>query len=600
MAFRFEKNRITGNPEIVIDGFEKGIADSAYEGIADMRNVNIITAPKEVAVNFATTALTIPPTVSAVAFTVDASNDTFTVASTTNFYNGMAIVFDTIVTATGFSTGRVYWIGNLTSTTFKIYKNPNLAVASLVDVTLSGSGTYSSYTLGAPLDRTIAYNTGTVGANSVVQAQFILDSNGRVWWVYNPAGVLTNYLVYLGNDTLTASSGGRGINTLGKYLIVFRSSTTDYLNLQNLTLSTDLDGASGWVYGWESVGSTTGQTRRATCQGQDNALYFANFQKLGSILVNAGSTFDPATSSTYTKNLTALALPNGDDVTALGELGQNLLIGGIKNYIYPWDRVSTAANYPLLLSENVTTRIVTANQNAYIFAGNRGRIYITNGANLELYKKIPDNITSTVDPYFTWQDAIYWKNQLYFSFTASTNGNVSIDTVAGVWGIDLTTNSFRYANQLSYGAYTGTTSVLMPSVMPDVFTSIPAGGGFYIGWTNSGTYGVDVTSSTPYTNYQTRIDSDLIPIGTFLNPDTISNIEWKTSKPLVSGESIKLSWRGNLTDSFTLIGTSSTAGKVSDLYTANFQQQQWLQIRYEASSTATAPSYVPLREIRFR
>ena len=60
MAYRQEKNN--GDIDIVIDGFEKGIADSPEQGIADMRNMNITSVPNEAAVQFATSGLTLPAT----------------------------------------------------------------------------------------------------------------------------------------------------------------------------------------------------------------------------------------------------------------------------------------------------------------------------------------------------------------------------------------------------------------------------------------------------------------------------------------------------------------------------------------------------------
>lgn len=589
MSYRFEKTEV--GTDIVLEGMEKGIADSPFLGIADMRNVNIISQPKEASVNFATERMNIPPTVTTVAFSVDVGTDAFTVASTTNFYNGMAITFNTIVTATGFSTGRVYWIGDLTATTFKLYKSPALTVGSLVDVTASGTGTYSSYTLSQPLDKTIYYSATGASIRNYV---FILDDSGKVWWVQNTGGVLTGNLIYLGNDTLTGTTG-RAINILANYLIVFRTSTTDYLQVDNIENGTDLDSGSGWVYGWQSVSSVT-ENPRPTLSGIDNALYFGNSTRVGSFLINSGSSFDPTSSATYTKNTTALSI-NNDQVTAIGFLGTNLLVGGLLNYIYPWDRISLSYKYPIILAENYTSRIVTANSTAYIFAGNRGRIYETNGSNVSLFKKVPDSITSAIDPYFTWGDAVYWKNQLYFSFSAATNAGVSINTVAGVWAIDLPSNAFRYVNQLSYGSYAGTTTVLVQNVL----STSPAGAGLYIGWVNNGTYGVDVTTSTPYTGEQAYVDYDLIPVGTFLTKKTFQNAEWKLSTPLVSGESISIYYRTNINEAFTLMGTTSTAGFLSDQpYPVNFEMSQWLQLRAVMTSTASSPSLVRLRELRLR
>jgi hypothetical protein len=424
---------------------------------------------------------------------------------------------------------------------------------------------------------------------------FILDDNGRVWWVQNTGGVITNNLIYLGNDTLTGTTG-RAISVFGNYIIVFRTSTTDYLQVQNIENGTDLDSGSGWIYGWESVSSVT-QNPRATIVGTDQALYYGNSGRLGSILTTAGSTFIPSDTATYTKNVSALDIPPGDDVISIGQLGTNLLVGGRQNYIYPWDRISTSFYYPLVCSENYISKIITSNSTAYIFAGNRGRIYQTNGSNIEIFKKVPDSITGEVEPYFSWGDAIYWKNQLYFSFSATTNAGVTVSTVAGVWAIDLPTGAFRYTNKLSYDSYSGTTTVLVQNII----SSSPAGGGFYIGWVNSGTYGVDTTSSTPYTGGQATIDMDLIPVGTFLTKKTFQNAEWKLSTPLVSGESISIYYRQNINEAFALLGTTTTAGFLSDQpYPVTFEMGQWIQLRAVLTSTASSPSYVRLRELRLR
>ncbi len=588
MSYRFEKTE--AGTDIVFDGFEKGIADSPFLGIADMRNVNITSQPQEASVNFSTEAMTIPPTVSADAFTV-ATNDIFTVASTSGFYNGMAITFNTIVTAVGFSTGRAYWVGDITPTTFKIYKTPALSVSQLVDVTTAGSGTYSTYTLTTVIDKAIAY--GGANTSPAYPLEFLLDDSGRVWWIYNPGGTVTNSLSYLGNTTLTGTTG-RAIAVFQGYLIVFRTSTTDYVDLASVVGGNDLN--SRWAYGWESV-DTVEINPRPVISAQDDALYYANAKRVGSILENAGEVFDPTSGVTYTKTVAALRLGNEDQVTALAELGVYLLVGGTFNYLYVWDRVSTSYNYPLILAENYVHKIVSTNANAYIFAGYRGRIYVTNGSNIDLWKKIPDSVTGYIEPYFDIGDAQYWRNQLYFSFTATTNAGVAINTMSGVWAIDLATEAFRYTTKLSYGAYTGTTTVILPNVL----SSTPAGDGLYIGWTNSGTYGVDVSSADPYTGGQTYIDFDIIPVGTFLTKKTFQNVEWKLSTPLVSGESVAIYYRTDITGAYTLLGTTNTAGLVSDQpYPVTFEMTQWLQLRAVLTSTDSSPSYVRLREVRLR
>lgn len=573
----------------IVSGFEKGIASSPHLGIGDMRGVDIDSQPGAATVNFQLEALTKPPVVTTLAFSV-ATTDIFTVASTAGWYNGMAITLNTVVSVVGATTGRVYWVGDLTATTFKLYKNPALPAAQLVDITTAGTGTLSSYTLSAPLDSTIAYNGRRV-EGALRNYEFILDSAGLVWWIANPGGTPNNTLVYIGNDTLTATVG-RAINIFKEYIIVFRSSTMDALSVGDLEVQ-DLDGVFGWHYGFESV-SAGELNPRATFVGQDDVLYFDNGgSRIGSLSENVGSSFDPTSAATFTRNVEALDLPSREVATAIGELGTTLLIGGLKNMIYPWDRVSPSFSSPIILPDNRTYRIVGTNQLAFIFSGTRGAIYVTNGSSAQLYKSVPDYVTGVLHPYFFWGDAMAWREGLYFSFQAVENDGTALTSTAGVWKIDMDTGALTMGNSLSHGTYAGT----VPVLLPDILTQDPPGAGIFAGWVNSSTYGVDVSSLEPYQAYEARIDTDIIPVGTFIDKFMPNHFEFKLARALVAGEKIKLSARTSLTGNFTQIGETTTQ-QLSAEYDSNFQGAEWVQFRIELSSTDTDPSFIPLMEIR--
>ncbi len=596
MAWNIEKNQITGQMELVINGFEKGIADSPYEGIADMRNVNITTSPKEAAVNFKTTGVTLPPTgFTAVAFSSDSATGKFTVADTTGFYTGMALTIVTVSGAGSGTAGTTYYVGDITATTFKLYEYMDVGIG--LSVTNSRTGTFTVPTFGTPSDSVSApSNTFDSSTGLNYKFTFLLTTDGYAWRLTalpstsTGGTVAKNSLQFLGNLLhSTATNRALGIAVWHQYLFVFMDTKIDYIAITNITNGNP---ASNWHYAWQTTTSSIEGHRAISAT--DDALYFCNNSGIGSLLLVAGATFDPTDSATYTYNGTALALPAYDKATCLAQLGQNLLIGGIQNAIYPWNRVDTSFDYPLIVAENYIACIVSTNSNAFIFAGRRGIIYITNGANIDVFKKFPDSISNTIEPYYTWGWAIYLKNQLYFSLSVTDNSSTTISNYAGIWAIDLTTEVLRMSNSLSYGTYAGTVPVLVP--MGHIF---PTGDGIYAGWLNS-TGGVDYTAATPYTNYEATIDSDLIPVGTFLNLATFTNIEFKLGKPLVSGEQVKLSWRSNLTDSFTEIGSTTTVGALSDKYDMNFEKVQWLQIRASYNSTDTTPSYTLLREIRIR
>ena len=322
--------RVEGR-DIVLSGVQEGIADSPYLGIGDMRNVNIISAPGEADVNFKTSAMTLPPTVSALAFTVTNTNDLFTVASTSGWYNGMAIVFNTIVSATGFSTGVVYYVGDLTATTFKIYRSPFYALAPITPIAVNadGSGTLSSYTMAKPMDKC----TDNGEFFSGVQASYIIDTKNQVWVLTPPGGVGVTWpssvAIFCGNISSTIGGGPSSIVVWSGYLFLFRFGATDYWDISNQAAP-----ASNWVYSWGGL-TTSGTTSKKAIAAQDNAVYVCNGSSVASLLENPNETFDPTDSTTYTANSEALILPEGETAICLSELGTNLLIGGKKNFIYP-------------------------------------------------------------------------------------------------------------------------------------------------------------------------------------------------------------------------------------------------------------------------
>jgi hypothetical protein len=307
--------------------------------------------------------------------------------------------------------------------------------------------------------------------------------------------------------------------------------------------------------------------------------------------ITAGATF----------NQSAVALPSGEKSTCLAELGQNLMIGGIKNYIYPWDRVSPNFSFPIFLSENYITNMVTINTTMYIFSGYRGRIFITNGANATPFYKIADYLSKTTNPYIIWKDATYNRNQLYFSFSCTNNAGTAINEYGGVWAVDVdstTPTCPRLENQLSYGTYSGYASAFCQN-RGSIITNAPEadGYGLLVGWYSGSVGGIDKGISTPYTAGQSYIETDPIPVGTFLGNKTLSGIEYKLAQPLATNESVTISYRTQLSGSYTdnpITQTSTLSGWGAPI----FEKSQWVQFKIILTSTAVAPSYCRLREIR--
>ena len=599
---------------IVIDGFEKGIADSPFDGISDMRNVNIISVPGEASVNFTMASVTLPSGGSGNVTSINETNNTVTVtgSAAASIVSGMSIRFGGL-DANGLVSGTQYWVSTVTGTlTFTVSSNPLLS--GVIDITGTGTGTFVTQTMGKPLHKTYNYFADTA------YRYFILDDAGLAWGYNGSIG----YFQYLGNTTLT-NAYGNGLIAYQNYLFVFRNDKIDYVLISALG-STPI---GPWVYGWQTLLSASSaiNSHYALIGINDNIVYYCDSNGVGSFYQkDTAATFDPSSSATYTATASgsgtaklALMIPSIDIAQCLAELGTNLLVGGKLNAIYPWNRVAQVSgksinngySYPILLGENFITRMVTVNTNTYIFAGVRGRIYITNGSQASLYKKIPDHISGTVEPYFAWGDAGFMKNQLYFGVSCKNNAGTAINEYGGVWAIDLDTQALRLSNELSYGTYAGIASVIFPLVISSS-TTTPAGAGLFVGYTSdSGAYpgGMDISTTSPYTGSQATIDSDLIPIGTYEKPRNFTRVEYRLTKALVSGESVVIKYRllfdkfdqtTPAINTYATILTDSTAGNYSSVGSVNFSNAQWVQFQIVLNSTASTPSYTRLKEIRIK
>jgi hypothetical protein len=605
MANRFD----VYDQSLVIDGFYNGIADSPYDGIVDMRNVNIASVPGEVSVGFSTSQIS-PPSITAVVTGLNSNTLTFTGGLLLE--SRMAVQFTSVGDLTGVSIGTVYYISNLSigypyNISGKLYSDPQLTSVVSIGGTATSTPTFTTYVV------------------SQVK-QFVYDSINLNYWMVDSAGLVwtnayttgsNNYWVYTGNKPNNNSHGNGlafyaasdGAGTLTGYIFVFSNSSIDVTKSANSFIS--------WNYQWNlsaggygtynasptavlktPAGGGNSNTHR-TFYSKDNTLYFCDSSWINSFYqTNPSVAFDPLTKATYTVAAYGL-LPANDYTQSITQLGTKILVGGLQNVVYPWDGFSPLPSGYLFCPEYNIAEMVTVNTTTYIFAGNRGRIYQTNGTSVDLYKKIPDHISGTVEPYFTWGGVAAIKNNLYFSCTATTNAGTAINQYGGIWAINLDNTALRLTNKLSYATYAGYATAIIPN-----FTSSPAGAGLVIGWLDgTGNYGIDITSSTPYTGGQTTIDSDLVPIGTYEKPRNLTRIEYKLSRPLVSGEEIKLYTRliFNTTDtgySATPVLDDATVGNFSNTAPVDFSNAQWLQVKAVLTSTATNPSYVRLTQIR--
>lgn len=578
--------------EIVIDGFDKGIGDSPYGGLTDMRNVNIISVPGEASVAFATTQQSFSS--ASGTFTVDTGTEIVT-------FSGGVLQANTAFTVT---TSSALPSPLVVNTTYYTLTTGNAVQISLtpggaaINLATTGTGTqsYSTINMGQP-----AYGCSESVSSTSVN-YYVIDTNGRAWG--NILGAQT--WVYLNNTTLTGANGN-GIVAWHGYLFVFRSGNIDYISTTNIL-------SNNWTYGWKSnLGSTASNTIHDAFIGwQDDHVYICSGQYIDQFFQTSSATpFDPTNAATYTWTPKSLTLPYTEVSQCLTMLGSNLMIGGVRNLIYPWDRFSTGFGTPIALAENNIAKLVTVNTNTYALVGNRGRIYITNGSQGQLFKKLPDHLSGTVEPRYTWGGLGSQRNQLYFGVSALSNAGTALSAnnmYGGLWAIDLDTAALRRVNELSYATYAGIATVILSSLLNNT------GYALFIGWdSGASTYGIDFGTSNPYTGGQSIVVSDLIPVGTFLRKRTFEAIEYKLSMPLVSGETIQIKIGSNLNDYLNSTMTSAISqnsgtttdsyvspGQISGYFSTPVENQQWLLIQATLTSTNSTPSFCRLQQLRIR
>jgi len=612
MAYRIE------GEDIVISGWENGIADSPYNGIADMRNVNIDAMPKEAMVNFALQAAAKPPVLNATAYTAVATTDIFTWAGS-SLYSGCALKVAS--SQGGLTANIVYYVKVLSPTTFSLYLDP--AFQTLVNVTGDHSGTFTTYQYGDQRGNGVGYSpisywVDQTGAASGNNATYLVDASNYVWMLTPPVSspYAGSSLIFLGNIGGIGATTNYGAVAIWKgYIFLFASGSANIAVALMSNLLVTNGPAATWNYAWGALATSSNGPPKLLHSSEDDNLYFTSTEGLGSISEVPGQTFLPTNAATYTRTATAVTLPSNDFSTVFCELGSNLYIGGTRSFVYVWDKISPGFNNIITFSESLVQQIVATDTNVFVFIGNKGSIYYTNYSSIDLVKKVPNYLTGLAMPYILFTDASYVRGNIYFAFAAYTSNSGTFTqqtTTGGVWALDVEKFTLRMINKTTYADYSPYISMVTegPRRSQNSFFTQPIGTGLTVGWTVGSTYTVDIPLGTPYANYEAYIETDIIPVGTMLNPFTPSQIEWKTSVPLGgngTSESVRISYRTNLLEAYTVIGTSTSTSttlnghsSISEMMQANFQKAQWVQFKIELSSNATTPTYVRFYELRVR
>lgn len=605
MSYHYEKQQ-DGKSDLVIDSFEKGIADSPYTGIANMRNVNIKYYPGVAYANYKRQAATLSGGTFA--------KPTFSCTGDT----GIKYIID--------DAGQIWKQGGLNSSTFNL-----LGSAPTTGANGSGIAFWQNYLIvfranfidfcgdgtGDGGVTSSAWNTNTTNTpignitNMVFTATVNPTDTQATISTYTDAGGnsrSTTWFGFTGTYQLLLSSGEKinALFTQGSGTVTFTTPAQ----------------VGGTATG-NHVNVLTGVKHMSIVSRNDGYLYFCNGNIISAFQIpiawaQTGGKFATGTVASFRFLYDALAFPATETTNWLDELGSDLVIAGNFN-LYQWDRLATSYQSPIPIPEQIF-KIINILGNIYIFAGYKGNIYLSNGYTIYPFKKIPDYIAnnsaisvndnlSPIDPQWQWGGIMSHRLRLYFQALAfdSATGN---QLIAGIFSVGLTSGngitleepgSIVMENQNSFGLVQSTTSaggiLIDNSIIASQYDS------YYSAWSSGvgDVGGIDFNDTTLYSNNEMLIETDIIPVGTALVQKTFSQVEFKLDQPLQSGDSITLSARKSLSEAYTVIGTTTTA-VLSFASPFTLEKFQWIQflITMSCNSSASASSFNRLREIRVR
>lgn len=430
---------------------------------------------------------------------------------------------------------------------------------------------------------------------------FSIDENGSLYQSNDSCATWHTVTGY----SATANGGGLGIQIWEDYLFYARPAGLDlYGPLTN-------GPSANWYNAWNSIGSDN-LYHPMLWSKNDNKLYGgASFHIFSVEKTSSAIDFSPtggATSYTFTQE--ALDLPGSSSdigsyrVKCLEELGNNLMIGtslvtrslnDIKKQndglIFPWDRSAVSFGQPLSLDKQEINQMKVIDSVLYVNAGRDSIWYKSNGVQVTPVATLPDGIVNLDSGRYLANspNAIaFHMNRLFFGVTpgATASSDAAVDGV-GVWSVNPTTGVLVFEHAISTGNMGSTSNVKIGSILP--FTKDR----LLIGWKDGATAGIDLTGTGRYDGYESYMDTAYYQVGTTLNKREFTQLEFQLVKPLATGQGVKISYRTDLSASFTVIGTYdfSTLGAVSSHNAvADIPACEFVQLRIALTCAGTSAS----------
>lgn len=296
-----------------------------------------------------------------------------------------------------------------------------------------------------------------------------------------------------------------------------------------------------------NISGITSNSHQMCIVGDDDVLYIVGGNNITSVTEVDGKTFDPADSSTFTINTSALDLPEGVVATSVTKRLGELIIGTYDGSIYTWNKTSTSFNRPIHATESNVRALITINNTVYAQIGIYGNWYYFDGVRINLFKKMPQYIVSAFHKdksHLNPEAVVEVDNKIYFGLQTSTYVSNT-----GIYSLDLENGAIVCEQELSQNNDDDT-------VIGCIVKGMQGDDDYIVGFedaTNS-VFGVDEISTLGYSSDEAYLETPFMLLSTG-NGQTYRIPEIILGEPLEALSSIKVYYRESLGDSWTLLET---------------------------------------------
>ncbi len=579
---------------LVINNFQEGIGQSPLARFSDMMGLDL-KQPGLAGVNTKFEEFTF-------GYNKDRDEQTFTVSTSTNeitlpnnaSIKGQLITRPFKVSSSGtlpagLTAGTIYFAA--TDTSGRIFKVATsikkIQDADYVNITSTGSGTHTLKFIN--IEQVIGWTYNDSGRIMLLSTDINSDNN----YVWQMDFISTFPILVPGNSQ---SGFPKGIVSYKGYTLVFRSNGVDALKEEGVWNFNE----PVWTNGFDDITiSVGGSYIKPFYSMNDDCIFFYNglagrkYYKIGLLEEIAGQTFNPANTDTFDFVADAVTIPFENFnayPTAINELNEYLVIGTYGNKIYFWDKRSPSFTSFIEIKDNLIVSIEIIDNMAYCIT-EEGKIYVTNITSAQLVNQIPEHLKPFQFEYignrYTRVTAVEkYKEKILMGVNIDLGGSFPNQKFRMyIFEYDTNTNQINKFGITSFGeelTFFGNSQI--NSIFVDKFSgygdNISTSVTYYDDTDNLDTFKYNLDSNIArrnfsqgsarfigYNNYEAYATTGLISYGSVHNKQTLRNIEVNFAQPLSQGQGIKLYYRRNLEDNFTLWKTIdfATYGAIKEI-----------------------------------